>query len=189
LFKNDQVIVLALGSNQWLGDQGPGDLLRLALGELSADGVQVLRVSRFFETLCFPPGAGPDYVNAVAVVSTDLAPQDLLAALHRIEASLGRQRSARWGARTVDIDLIAYGQRVLPDVAVFRDWLGLPLEQQQTRAPDQLILPHPRMQDRAFVLVPMQEVAPDWTHPVLKRTVRQLCESLPKNERDEVKVI
>ncbi|WP_420568550.1 2-amino-4-hydroxy-6-hydroxymethyldihydropteridine diphosphokinase [Thalassovita sp.] len=185
----DQVVVLALGSNQSLDGQGPEQLLRLALAKISASGVRVLRTSRFYETPCFPAGAGPDYVNAVVVVDTRQEPGPLLELLHKVEANLGRQRDRRWGARTVDIDLIAHGQRVLPDVAVFRTWLELPLDRQQTEAPQQLILPHPRLQDRAFVLVPMLDVAPDWSHPVLNQTTRQLCESLPKIARDEVKPI
>jgi 2-amino-4-hydroxy-6-hydroxymethyldihydropteridine diphosphokinase len=189
LLKNDQVIVLALGSNQSLGAEGPSDLLRLALGKLALKGVEIVKSSRFFQTPCFPAGAGPDYVNAAAVVRCDLGPEALLTVLHEVEADLGRERQSRWAARTVDIDLIAYGQRVLPDVAQFRHWLDLPLDRQQSEAPGQLILPHPRLQDRAFVLVPMLDVAADWTHPVLGKTAQQMCETLPKSEQEAVKPI
>ncbi|MGH1354718.1 MAG: 2-amino-4-hydroxy-6-hydroxymethyldihydropteridine diphosphokinase [Thalassovita sp.] len=189
MHKIDQAIVLALGSNQSLGAEGPAELLRLALAKLAEKGVRVVNLSRFYQTPCFPEGAGPDYVNAAVVVSSDLAPDALLEILHKVEADLGRERRSRWAARTVDIDLIAYGQRVLPDLAVFLRWLDLPLDQQQAEAPENLILPHPRIQDRGFVLVPMMDVAPDWTHPVLQKTTRQMCESLPTQARKEVKPI
>ncbi|SMO82188.1 2-amino-4-hydroxy-6-hydroxymethyldihydropteridinediphosphokinase [Thalassovita litoralis] len=185
----DQEIVLALGSNQSFGAQGPGDLLRHALELLTKAGLRILRQSRFYKTPCFPAGAGPDYVNAVVTAATALPPAELLECLHRVEAELGRERQTRWAARTVDIDLIAYGQRVLPDRDTFDHWRNLPLSRQMQDAPDQLILPHPRMQDRAFVLVPMRDVAPDWFHPVLGRTVAQMCESLPKESLQEVEAI
>jgi 2-amino-4-hydroxy-6-hydroxymethyldihydropteridine diphosphokinase len=185
----DQEIVLALGSNQSLGAEGPGDLLKHALKLLANAGIRTVRQSRFYKTPCFPAGAGPDYVNAVVVVDTELSPEALLGCLHRIEADLGRERQARWAARTVDIDLIAFGKRVLPDQKTYDQWRTLPLERQMQEAPDTLILPHPRMQDRAFVLVPMRDVVAEWTHPVLGLTVAQMCESLPKESLQEVEAI
>ena len=185
----DQAVVIALGSNQSFNGQGPAELLQTVLADLAENGIDVAACSRFYETPCFPAGAGPDYVNAAALLETDLSPQDLLEVLHKVEAGLGRERRTRWAARTVDIDLIAHGQRVLPSTKDFLQWYGLPLDQQSQTAPDQLILPHPRMHERSFVLVPMMDVAADWTHPVLRRTVREMCENLPVVEKTEVKPI
>jgi len=185
--KIDQEIVLALGSNQTFEDLGSAELLSVALESLASKGVAVLRQSRFFRTPCFPAGAGPDYVNAAVAVQTDLAPRELLAVLHQVEAGLGRERTRRWAARTVDIDLITYGQRVLPDLAGFETWRNLPPERQQQDAPKELILPHPRMHERAFVLVPMMDVAPDWHHPVLGASVRQFCAALSEDVIKEVR--
>ena len=81
---------------------------------------------------------------------------------------------------------IAAGEAVLPDAETYRAWLDLPLDEQTQRAPDRLILPHPRMQDRGFVLVPLAEVAPEWRHPVLGKTVAEMVEALPQEARDEV---
>lgn len=142
--------------------------------------------SRLFRTPCFPAGAGPDFVNAVACCETDLPPEGVLQALHVIEAAMGRVRGTRWGARVIDLDLVAYGDSVLPGPDVYAYWAGLSLDAQARTAPDQLVLPHPRLQDRAFVLVPMMDVAPDWVHPVSGQSVRQMHAALDPAELAEI---
>jgi 2-amino-4-hydroxy-6-hydroxymethyldihydropteridine diphosphokinase len=114
----------------------------------------------------------------------DLA--SILARLHAVEARFGRKRAQRWGMRTLDIDLLAMGDSVLPDAATQDRWRLLPSEAQIGSTPDQLILPHPRMQDRAFVLVPLADVAPDWVHPRTGLSVRQMLAALPAEDRDAV---
>jgi 2-amino-4-hydroxy-6-hydroxymethyldihydropteridine diphosphokinase len=143
-------------------------------------------ISPFYATPCFPAGAGPDYVNAAVALKWDRTAKEVLTALHRIEAELGRSRVQRWGQRTVDLDLIAIGDQVMPDAQTFAHWRDLPLDQQMKEAPDQLILPHPRMQDRAFVLVPLADVAPDWVHPVSGLSVVQMRDALDPAVRAEV---
>ncbi len=139
-------------------------------------------MSRLFATPCFPPGAGPDYVNAAAVIATSLDPPTLLGHLNAIEDRFGRQRVQRWGQRTLDLDLLAYEDLVLPDAATHDHWRNLPPEAQVRQAPDALILPHPRLQDRAFVLVPLAEIAPDWRHPRLMITVLEMLNRLEMAE-------
>ena len=128
-------------------------------------------------------------MNAAALVDCSAAggPAGVLSRLHAIEARFGRERLQRWGMRTLDLDLLAMGDSVLPDPAAQDDWRNLPPEAQASAAPDRLILPHPRLQDRAFVLVPLAEVAPDWVHPRLGLTVRQMLAALPQADRDAVK--
>jgi len=142
--------------------------------------------SALYATPAFPAGAGADFVNAAIVISTDLPPSEILAALHEIEANADRVRRTRWGQRTLDIDLIGCAAEVLPDPATFAQWRDLPLTDQMATAPDRLILPHPRLQDRAFVLVPLVEVAPDWRHPVSGLTVVEMLAELPAKDRQEV---
>lgn len=181
-----KISILALGGNQD-SDQGSAkETLEYALEALEEKGVFSLKLSRFYKTPAFPAGSGPDYVNAVAVVQSDCSPQILLDRLHAVEAQCGRLRQARWGARTVDLDLIACADAVLPDAQTYAHWRDLPLKDQMQLAPKELILPHPRMQDRSFVLVPLQEVAPEWIHPVSGLSVAQMLENLPESDRNEV---
>jgi len=179
--------LIALGSNLSSDAGGPEDTIRSGLEMLEEQGVRPCVVSRFFKTPCFPAGAGPDFVNVTASVMCNLSPTELLTVLHRVESLLGRLRQVRWGARTLDIDLIAVEDSVIPDRETFRAWADLPLDRQSDMTPDQLILPHPRMQDRAFVLIPLAEVAADWRHPVLGLTVTEMVQNLSETDRNAVK--
>jgi 2-amino-4-hydroxy-6-hydroxymethyldihydropteridine diphosphokinase len=173
-----QSFLIALGGNQQSDSGPPARTLRAAIARLQQQGAVVAAVSPFYATPCFPAGAGPDYVNAAARISLPGGAAAALALLHRIEADFGRARDRRWGQRTLDLDLLAMGDTVLPDATVQAQWRALPLEDQMRAAPDDLILPHPRIQDRAFVLVPLADVAPDWVHPLLQLSVRDMRDAL-----------
>jgi 2-amino-4-hydroxy-6-hydroxymethyldihydropteridine diphosphokinase len=178
--------IIALGGNLPFGDMLPRNTLEGSIGELTLLLGESCQVSRLFQTPSFPAGSGPDYINAVMVVETDLTAADLLQHLHMIEQKFSRQRDQRWGMRTLDLDLIALGDLVFPDRPGYQRWLDLPLERQMTETPDELILPHPRVQDRAFVLVPLCDVFPDWVHPILGKTATELCAERPKTELEAI---
>jgi 2-amino-4-hydroxy-6-hydroxymethyldihydropteridine diphosphokinase len=129
---------------------------------LEKRGVKIARCSRFFRSAPVPPSDQPWFVNAVAAVDTDLSAGDLLALLHDIEAELGRTRRQRWEARVIDLDLLDYRSIVTGD----------------SPPQGEPVLPHPRLAERAFVLLPLKDVAPDWRHPVSHRSVDDLISGL-----------
>ncbi len=181
--------VVALGANLESKYGPPAQTHAAALCELGREGLKLTALSRFYRTPFFPSGKGPDFVNAVAVLAAEMGPEDALATLHRIEASFGRERRGRWQARPLDLDLLAAGGEIRPDAATVRAWMDLAPEKQAVEAPAELILPHPRLQERAFVLVPMCDVAGDWVHPILGLTARQMCAALPQADREDAKAM
>lgn len=182
MIQNDYDTFIALGGNLPFEGQTPAFTLQNAVLQLQNRGLAIRAVSRFYETPCFPVNSGPDYVNAVVAVKAEKTPDQLLELLHEVEQFFGRARDTRWGMRTLDLDLIAMGRVVLPDAQRQQDWRDLPLETQKIRAPEQLILPHPRLQDRGFVLVPLCDVAPGWVHPLLGLAAREMRARLPAED-------
>jgi 2-amino-4-hydroxy-6-hydroxymethyldihydropteridine diphosphokinase len=148
--------LVGLGSN--LGPRQ--ELLQQAADRLAREpGVRLLALSRFLETRPVGGPAGqPMFLNAAAVLETRLAPQGLLEVLHRIQHELGRQPAERWAARSIDLDLLLYDDQVI--------------------ATEQLVVPHPRMAWRRFVLQPAAEVAPNWIHPPTGWSIARLLEHL-----------
>lgn len=171
---------VALGSNLNFDGGSPQETLEKTIEILSDSALSIREVSRFFQTPAFPAGSGPDFVNACLSFETEMSAGDVLQALHEVEATFNRQREVRWAPRTLDLDLLFLGDAILPDRATLDTWMSLPAELQSQTAPQGLILPHPRLHERAFVLIPLEDVAADWEHPVTGQSVREMCRALPK---------
>lgn len=157
-------IFVALGANLPSERFGsPRRTLEAALTELERRGVTVIRRSRWYESAPVPRSDQPWYVNGVAEVRTALGPEALLALLHEVEQSFGRVRGARNAPRLIDLDLIAYGDLVRP-------------------GPEAPVLPHPRAAERAFVLLPLAEIAPGWRLPGAGEPIEALVARLPGDQ-------
>ena len=152
------MILIALGANQNSSAGSPAATFAAALESLAARGVAALAVSRLFTSPAWPDPSEPPFTNAVAAVETALSPAELMAALHAVEAEFGRERRVPNAPRPLDLDLIDYEGRVESPLS----------------GP---ILPHPRAVERAFVLAPLLDVAPDWRDPVSGRLGRELLKT------------
>ncbi|WP_404386189.1 2-amino-4-hydroxy-6-hydroxymethyldihydropteridine diphosphokinase [Caenispirillum salinarum] len=166
--KPDGPVLIALGANLPSRLGGPRETLAAALDDLAARGVRTVARSRWYRTPPWPPSDQPWYVNAVACVATDLDPAALLAVLHAVEHDLGRARTVPNAARPVDLDLIAHGTHVMEG---------------------NITVPHPRLQERAFVLLPLRDVAPGWVDPRSGRPVDDLVAALPADDVAACEVI
>ncbi|SOH95073.1 2-amino-4-hydroxy-6-hydroxymethyldihydropteridinediphosphokinase [Monaibacterium marinum] len=182
----DVMHLIALGANLPGPFGAPAQTLSHAVAQMGAAGLRVAELSPIYATPAWPVGSGPDFANAAARVEAALDPQQVLEILHRIEADLGRVRGRRWAARACDLDLLGSGAKTLPDRQTVQRWMDMPINETPPAAPDELILPHPRLHERAFVLVPLADVAPDWVHPITGRTVRQMCDALSDEARAEI---
>lgn len=154
-------IYIALGANLPSRFGAPRVTLEAALQMLAAENVVVLKRSSWWQSAAVPFSDQPDFINGVIEVDTVLQPADLLGLLHRLETICGRIRQQRWEARPVDLDLLDYQGRTQA---------GDPARQNP-------VLPHPRLQDRLFVLLPLQEIAPDWRDPVSGSGLEDLISS------------
>jgi 2-amino-4-hydroxy-6-hydroxymethyldihydropteridine diphosphokinase len=155
---NPSEILIALGANMPSRVGPPAETLKAALAALRAAGVEILKVSSFTETTAWPDPADPPFTNAAASLQTLLQPVVLLELLHVTETDFGRVRSRKNAPRTLDLDLLAYRDVILEG--------------------PQLILPHPRLAERRFVLEPLVEIVPDWRDPKSGLTPDQMLEKL-----------
>ena len=151
-----KTVYLGLGSN--LGDRAAN--LDAAIAKLRELG-DVAAVSGFYETEPVEVSDQPWFLNAALALETELMPRQLMGRILAVEQSMGRKRMQPKGPRLIDIDVLLFGNSVIET--------------------PQLIVPHPRMHERRFVLEPLAAIAPDARHPVFKRTVRELRDALPKD--------
>ena len=151
----DQAVIVALGCNDKGAWASCREALEAALARFRSEGIDIVARSSWWSSLAWPDPSEPPFLNGVAIVRTAHDPHALMATLGRIEDAVGRQRSVRNAPRTLELDLIASG-RMSGDL-------------------DGLILPHPRAAERGFVMGPIAEIAPDWTHPTDGRRALDLA--------------
>ncbi len=158
MLSDKKTAYLLLGSN--LGNREK--LIAEALALLEARVGEILQISGIYETAAWGKTDQPGFLNLAIEIDTVLDPSQLLEAVLKIESDLGRTRHEKWGSRLIDIDIIFYGEEIINQM-------------------EQLQIPHPEMQNRKFVLLPMAEIAPTVIHPVLKKSVSELLDNLEDN--------
>ena len=158
------MVLIGIGANLPSPRFGtPQETCEAALAALNQRGQTVIGRSRWFRSAPVPVSDQPWFVNGVAALDTDLAPADVLAALHQIEEDFGRVRQARNEARVLDLDLLDFDGQVSAEEGG-------------------LALPHPRMHERAFVLLPLADLVPDWRHPVTGANLQTLIARLADDQ-------
>lgn len=148
------IVYIGIGSN--MGDRRANCMNAVKL--MNESGIVVTKESSLYETKPWGMQEQPLFINMAVIAETDLSPESVLAALKCIEKKMGRQEAELWGPRCIDLDILFYDERTISE--------------------KDLCIPHPLLQQREFVLLPLSEIAPDKLHPVLKKTVRQLREEL-----------
>lgn len=156
------MIFVAIGANLASDYGQPVEACEQALHLLPREGISIVQRSPWYKSAPVPMSDQPWYVNGVAVVETELDPFECLQALHRIESEMGRVRTVVNAPRVIDLDLLAYHTLCRDDAS--------------------LVLPHPRMHERSFVMLPLQDIAPHWVHPRLGKAVADLVQGLPKDQ-------
>ena len=153
--------ILSLGGNQ--GDRV--ELLSMAIREISRKN-PVIKISSIYETEAWGSVAFGDFLNQVVVIETEFTPNKLLQYLQKIELKLGRERNQHWGNRTMDIDILYYEDKIITS--------------------EELTIPHPFIQDRSFVLVPLAEISSDYVHPILGKSSLELLKSCSDSSKVKI---
>jgi 2-amino-4-hydroxy-6-hydroxymethyldihydropteridine diphosphokinase len=156
-------VYLGIGSN--LGNRQNNCEKSLSL--LEEKGITIIKRSSMIETEPWGVQDQPKFINLVVEIQTELEPGELFCTLKEIEVAIGRTETVRWGPRIVDLDILFYNDAIINS--------------------SELIIPHPGIQDRIFVLKPLSEIAPDKMHPVLKKSVRELFQEREKKVKGKVK--
>lgn len=163
------MILIGLGSNVEGPWGSPQETVREAIKRLDGAETRIVKTSRLLSSKPVGPIEQDDYINGAAILETALEPEALMRHLHELELEAERRRTVRWGPRTLDIDLLDYN-------GIIRKGDGVADGHQKP-----LILPHPAIAERAFVLAPVCEIAPDWRHPQTRKTAAEMLTDLDEN--------
>lgn len=157
-------VALALGSN--LGDRLGN--LRKALRMLKLNGIEIVKSSDIFETKPVGPQDQGRFLNACIIINSNLSPHSLLALLKEIEHKIGRKKREKWGPREIDLDILLYGDKIISE--------------------KDLIIPHPEFPERAFVLLPLEQIASGWVHPINGKSIRELKDQLKDMDQTMLRI-
>lgn len=160
------MILVGFGSNLNSHKGSPENTIKCAMSELNNKGVNIIKVSNYYKTEPIPFSDQPNYINAVALVNTSFNPYELLGIFHNIENDYGRLRHEVNGSRTLDIDLLSYDEIVISE--------------------PNLIIPHPRLHQRSFVLKPLLDITMTWVHPVLNVNAHDILSNLQTHYKVEL---
>lgn len=157
------MILVAIGANLSFENRTPEQTLRAAIERLQkAQGLEIEETSRFYKTAPVPAGDQPDFINGMIRLETDCVPHDLMRLLLETEKEFGRSRREKWGARTLDLDLIDFNGSKIDEVVDGTN----------------LVLPHPRLHERLFVLAPLRDLAPNWVHPETGQSIDEMIDGI-----------
>lgn len=150
------------------------------------DGLTVIKQSNIYRTKSWPEGSDqPDYANLAILADVDLDAQQLLEAMQKIENAMGRTRNERWGARVIDLDLLAYEGAILPNIAL---WHTVAENEDPAAFLEEVTVPHPRLHKRPFAIIPFVDIYPDWNHPVLQLTATKIAEGLNEGKKQPLEL-
>ncbi|MBT6031585.1 MAG: 2-amino-4-hydroxy-6-hydroxymethyldihydropteridine diphosphokinase [Kordiimonadaceae bacterium] len=165
------MILIGLGSNLTTEEFSSSKaILMAAVDALSEYDIEVIKISNFYETEPVPKSDQPWFVNAVISIETHYDALELLGILHEIERNMGRVRKEKWEARIIDLDLLSYNDEIYPDP---ENWHKV-REDIASKLP---IIPHGRLHERDFVLIPMADISTDWKHPVFNKSVKNMLKA------------
>lgn len=150
------------------------------------DGLSIIKQSPIYRTKPWPQGSDqPDYANLAVLVNAQLDAAQLLEAMHKIENAMGRIRNERWGARVIDLDLLAYEGLILPTDTL---WHGVEESENPAAFLEDVTVPHPRLHKRPFAIIPFVDVYPDWVHPVLHLTATKIAEGMNEGKKQPLEL-
>ena len=168
LEKQAKIVYLGIGSN--LGNKKQN--ITIALDKLRKKKITIVKISKYYESFSWPDKTKPKFVNVVVRINTNLSPINLMKDCLSVEKELGRKRIKKNEPRICDIDIIDYNKKII-----------------SKKIKQNLVIPHPKMHKRNFVLLPMFEICKKWTHPVQKVSIKVLINSLKKDELRGIKII
>ena len=180
---------IALGANINSSFGSPFETLKICIEKLETLNIKVNKISHWYESIAFPDPLDPPFINCCLNILTNYKPLELLDCFKKIEEDFGRKDEKRWKSRVCDIDILSQEQQISPNLSTFNFWYKMKLEKQKIKKPNKLIIPHPRIQDRDFVLIPLFDVAENWVHPVFKKNIKSMLKEYLKKRQINLKKI